>query len=319
MPVGVPRSITIVKRLTTEAYQALRDSLPVITWYRRQFRTFLGTALRGYPELLAGLDFDGSTKREVADDLVSRLVDAEIRYQDVTIRLMLEVAELSHFPDIERLGEPDRSQRLREAKAAVARMKAMTERFADRMAQQERLEAERATYRAKAVELRRFEDDLGELRSRFLALRAATDALQRGYDFEVFLSDLFRTFDMEPRLGYSTELEQIDGSLSYDTDDYIFEAKWISHAVSRETADAFAAKVRRKGKNALGLIIAVNGFTGPALRAYDEETPFLTMDGGDLFLVLDGRIRLDELLKAKKRHANETGSCHLSASAIVDN
>lgn len=87
--------------------------------------------------------------------------------------------------------------------------------------------------------------------------------------------------------------------------------------MSRETADAFAAMVRRKGKNALGLLIAVNGFSGPALRAYAEETPFLTMDGADVFLVLDGRIRLDNLLKAKKRHANETGSCHLPASAAT--
>jgi hypothetical protein len=306
-----------VKRLKTEAYQALRDALAVMTWFKRPFQTFLRTALRDNPELLAGLDFDGSTKREVADDLVGRLANHETRYQDVTIRLMLEVAALARFPDIERLEEPDRSVRLGEAKEAVGRMKTMTEQFADQIAEQERLEAERASHKAQAVALRQFEDDLADLKSRFLTLGAAPDARQRGYDFETFLADLFKTFDMEPRLGYSTDLEQIDGSLTFDTDDYIVEAKWISESVSRETADAFAAKVRRKGKNALGLLVAVNGFSGPALRAYEEKTPFLTMDGGDLFLVLDGRIRLDELLKAKKRHANETGSCHLPAATVV--
>ena len=306
-----------VKRLSTEAYQALRDALAVMTWFKRPFKTFLRTALRDHPELLAGLDFDGSTKREVADDLVWRLTDQESRYQGVAIRLMLEVASLTRFPDIERLEEPDRTLRLDEAKEAVARMKAMTEQFAERIAEQERIDAERASHKAQAVALRQFEDDLADLKARFLTLSAATDARQRGYDFEKFLADLFKTFDMEPRLGYSTDLEQIDGSLTFDTDDYIVEAKWISASVSRETADAFAAKVRRKGKNALGLIIAVNGFSDPALRAYEEKTPFLTMDGGDLFLVLDSRIRLDELLKAKKRHANETGSCHLPASSVV--
>lgn len=306
-----------MKRLKTEAYQALRDALAVMTWFKRPFQSFLRTALRDNPELLAGLDFDGSTKREVADDLVGRLADREARYQDVTIRLMLEIAALTRFPDIERLEEPDRTLRLGEAEDAVARMKAMTEQFAEHVAEQERLEAERASRKAQAVALRRFEDDVAELKARFLTLDAATDARQRGYDFEAFLADLFKTFDMEPRLGYSTDLEQIDGSLTFDTDDYIVEAKWIRETVSRETADAFAAKVRRKGKNALGLLVAVNGFSKPALRAYEEKTPFLTMDGGDLFLVLDGRIRLDELLKAKKRHANETGSCLLPASAVV--
>jgi hypothetical protein len=89
---------------------------------------------------------------------------------------------------------------------------------------------------------------------------------------------------MQPRLAYKTDLEQIDGSLAFDSDDYIVEANWIAETVSRETADALAAKVRRKGKNALGLIVAVNGFSGPALRAHAEETPFLTTDGG---LVVD--------------------------------
>lgn len=306
-----------MKRLSTEAYQALRDALAVMTWYKRPFQTFLRTALRDNPELLVGLDFDGGTKREVADDLVGRLIDREVRFQDVAIRLMLDVAALTRFPDIERLEEPDRSLRLSEAQEAVAHMKALTEQFAERIAEQERSAAERASRKAQAAALRRFEDDLADLKARFLDLSVATDARQRGYDFETFLADLFKTFDMEPRLGYSTDLEQIDGSLSFDTDDYIVEAKWISGPVSRETADAFAAKVRRKGKNALGLLIAVNGFSGPALRAYAEETPFLTMDGADAFLVLDGRIRLDDLLKAKKRHANETGSCHLPASAAT--
>ncbi len=307
-----------MKRLSTEAYQALRDALAVMTWFKRPFQSFLRTAFRDHAELLAGLDFHGRTKREVADDLVSRLIADEVRFQDVTIRLMLEVAALDRFPDIERLEEPDLSLRLGEAKDAVAHMRAMTERFADRIAEQERLQAERASHKAQAVALRQFEDDLADLKVRFLELSAATDARQRGYDFEKFLADLFKTFDMEPRLGYSTDLEQIDGSLTFDTDDYIVEAKWISSTVSRETADAFAAKVRRKGKNALGLIIAVNGFSGPALRAYEEKTPFLAIDGGDLFLVLDSRVRLDDLLKAKRRHANETGSCHLPASAVVN-
>ena len=120
----------------------------------------------------------------------------------------------------------------------------------------------------------------------------------------------------QPCLAYSTDLEQIDGPLSFDTDDYIVEAKWISGSVSRETADALAAMVRRKGKNSLGPRIAVNGFS--VLASGAEETQLLTMDGSDIFLVLDGRIRLDDLLKAKKRHANEIGSCHLSASAATE-
>jgi len=304
------------KHISTEAYQALRDALPVVTWYKGQFKTLVTTSLRDNPELVAGLNFS-DTKRNVCDELMRRLVSHESRYQEVSIRLMLEMATMARFPDIERLSEPDRATRLADARAAVERLREVTEQFSDRQQENERLRVEREANEAQADALRRFDDDVASLKDRFLELRSASEPQKRGYAFESLLSDLFKLFDMEPRLAYRTETEQIDGSLSFDTDDYILEAKWIAEPVSRETADAFAAKVRRKGKNALGLFVAVNGWSSAALATYRESTPFITMDGGDVYAVLDGRVRLDDLLRAKRRHANETGSCYLSASEML--
>ncbi|NNG35296.1 restriction endonuclease [Nakamurella aerolata] len=307
----------MTKRISTEAYQALRDALAVVTWYRRPFQALVTMSLRDSPELVADLNFTSDTKRNVADELVQRLVVQENRYQDVAILFMLEIAAMTRFPDIEQLPEPDRTTRLADARQAVARLQELTEQFSERLQEQEGLQAEREANKVQADALRRFEDDIAELKDQFLELRAAVDPHQRGYDFEELLSELFKLFDMEPRLGYRTETEQIDGSLSFDTDDYILEAKWIVEPVSREAADAFAAKVRRKGKNALGLFVAVNGFSSAARTTYAESTPFISMDGSDAYLVLDGRVRLDDLLRAKRRHANETGSCLLSASDIL--
>jgi len=307
----------MTKRISTEAYQALREALAAVTWFRGAFQAFVTTALRDRPELVAGLNFS-DVKRNVADELVRRLVAQEDRYQDVTIRLMLEIAAMTRFPDVEKIRDPDdRARRLAEAQEAVARLHEITAQFGDRLQEQERLRTEREAIKAQAEALRRFDDDIAALKARFLELQAANDPRQRGYDFEVLLSELFKMFDMEPRLAYRTETEQIDGSLSFDTDDYILEAKWIAESVSRETVDSFAAKVRRKGKNALGLFVAVNGFSSVAITSYRESTPFITMDGGDLYLVLDGRVRLDDLLRAKRRHANETGSCYLSAQEML--
>ena len=78
-----------------------------------------------------------------------------------------------------------------------------------------------------------------------------------------------------------------------------------------ERFDVFDAKVRRKGKNALGIFVSVSGFTRPDLDAYEERTSFVTFDGSDRYMVLERRVRLDDLLRAKRRHANETVSCHL--------
>jgi hypothetical protein len=55
---------------------------------------------------------------------------------------------------------------------------------------------------------------------------------------------------------------------------------------SREQADASDAKIRRKGKNALDLLVSVNGVSRAVREAYDRSTSFMTMDGADLISVL---------------------------------
>jgi hypothetical protein len=36
--------------------------------------------------------------------------------------------------------------------------------------------------------------------------------------------------------------------------------------------------------------MSINGFTQDALDAYQDSTPFITLDGMDLFMVLDERV-----------------------------
>ena len=76
-------------------------------------------------------------------------------------------------------------------------------------------------------------------------------------------------------------------------------------------------KVRFRGKNALGLFVSVNGYTVGDLDLYAHSTPFLAMDGSDLMCVLEQRLRLDDLLRRKKRFANETGHCLFPAQRML--
>lgn len=300
------------RRISTAGYQALREALPAIVWYKKNYERYLRTALRSSPELLDGLDFD-ETKRRIADALVDRLVQQEQRYHGVTLQLMLETAGLTDFPDLK--SHENSEVLLAKAGEAVAELKLQTERHSALLMEREMLQARSEVSRRQVDLERRFEGEIDHLRRRYddMVGVAAGGERSRGKQFEVFLHDLFDMFDLEPRLDYALPREQIDGAFTFDTDDYIMEAKWLSGPVSREQADVFAAKVRRKGKNALGLFVSVNGFTGPALAQYSEGTPFMTMDGADLYAVLDRRVRLDDLLRRKRRHANETGECFYPA------
>jgi hypothetical protein len=306
-----------VKKISAAAYLALRDALPAIVWNKRPFETFLRTALKDHSELLAGLNFT-DTKRAVADALVERLSAEEHKYIDVTLLLMREVSSLKRFPNLEQIKDAeDRQLRIAEAEAAVSLLSYIIKDYEADLAEAEKQTAAIHARVAEAVALRRFNDDLESLKASFIELQKEADAHKRGYAFESLLADVFLLFDLEPRLAYSISLEQIDGSFTFDTDDYIIEARWRSAPADRGDGDIFASKVRRKGKNAVGLFLSVNGFTAIFKEAYRESTPFVAMDGGDLYAVFDNRVRLDDLIRAKKRHANETGSCYLSASHVL--
>jgi hypothetical protein len=309
-------SASHVKQISTSAYQALRNALPVIVWYKKSFKQYLHTALREHRELLNGVDFDLS-KREVADLLVERLMHDERAYQDLTVRLMLEIANTKSFPELER--HEDSDNLIQQARTAVAVLKEQTAGHEQLIVERERESAERAAYAQQAELQRRFSDELNELYQEFFALARMSDQPQdRGREFEKFLNHLFEIFDLEPRLSYVVRWEQIDGAFSFDTDDYIVEAKWTSKPLEVRDATHFADKVREKGKNALGLLVSMGGFSSGTIEKFSRSTPFMTMDGADIICVLEQRARLDDVLRRKKRHANETGECYFPTSKIFD-
>jgi hypothetical protein len=203
-----------MKKISPSAYQALRDAIPVIVWNKRPFETFLRTALRDHGELLAGLNFS-DTKRAVADELVDRLIAHENKYRDVTLLLMHEISTMKRFPNLEQLKDPeDRSLRIAEAEAAVGLLSYIIKGYEADLAEAERQTAAIQTRAAEAAALRRFNDDLEALKSRFVGLQKEADVHRRGYAFESLLADLFLLYDLEPRIAYKVPLEQIDGSFT---------------------------------------------------------------------------------------------------------
>jgi hypothetical protein len=304
------------KRIDARAYNALADALAVIFWNKQPLGRYLRGMLRDVPELLADLDFYGETKRETTGRLVDHLLDEESKYQAVTVSLMLDVAAMDSFPNLE--GHEDSTQLIANARRAVAALRTWTERQQALVDEYQQHARDIAAAAAKAATSRAFSASIQTLRDQFLALHAdASNPQARGKAFEGFLNELFGLFDLTPRAAYSLEREQIDGAFSFDTDDYILEARWWQEPIGREHLDVFKSKISRKGKNALGLYISVSGFTGDALEEYSASTPFITMEGGDLMAVLDERIALDDLLRRKKRHANETGECYFPASRVL--
>ncbi|MEW2552995.1 restriction endonuclease [Streptomyces zhihengii] len=301
------------KAINPSAYNALADALTVIFWNKPPFERYVRGMLINHSELLARLDF-GATKRETSGLLVDLLRANESRYRDLAVHIMLDIAEMKRFPNLEQ--QVDRDEMVPRAEAAVSVLREWTERQREAIREREEHEAAIAEDVKKSQQARLFNEDHEALKHRFFATHGASDPHRRGTEFEGFINDLFGLYDFEPRASYTLAYEQIDGAFLFDTDHYVLEVKWWKEAIGRRELDVFKANIERKGKNTLGMYVSMSGFTADALAVYSFGTPFITMDGSDFMAVLEQRIRLDDLIRRKKRHASETGHCFLPVSKI---
>lgn len=302
-----------MRKISAEAYEALADALSKLFWHKAALQRYLGIAFRDHHEFLVALPVE-ETKRIVCHELVSRLIKSEHRDRDFIISLMVEVSGWEDFPNL-RLAK-DRPELVSDARAAVARLHRVVKPWAvsETEAQKIRIRAEE---QKSALQMEaKARERLETLKQEFVTLGSASNPQQRGRDLERLLVRLFDLYDFQPRFAYSVNSDQIDGSFSFDSDDYIVEAKWTAKPIERGEGDIFAAKIGRSGKNGLGLFVSTAGFTSGFKDTFSRSTPFITLDGADLFAVLDNRCRLDDLLRAKKRHSNETGSCFLPVSDL---
>ncbi len=182
--------------------------------------------------------------------------------------------------------------------------------------EEDRLRIEKA--RNEADVRRTFDEQLGGLRDRYLALVQASDTAKRGYELEALLRDVFELFDLDPRASFRIEGEQLDGAFSLDGTNFLLEAKWQAVASERSDLDSFAAKISAKIENTLGLFISINGFEPTAVTKHSGKgSVMILMDGADLYAVLDARIDLVDLLRRKHRHAAHSGEILLTAAAIL--
>ncbi len=156
--------------------------------------------------------------------------------------------------------------------------------------------------------------DLSGLKERLLNLTGLT-AQHRGFEFERFLNKVFTSFRLAPRSPFRIIGEQIDGSLQFQGETYLVEAKWQNLPTGEADLLTFAGKVAGKAKWSRGLFISYSGFSKDGLEAFarGKPTQIICMDGLDFHYVFEGTL---EILERKARRAVETNEAFVSAREL---
>ena len=145
----------------------------------------------------------------------------------------------------------------------------------------------------------------------FQDLSAEGDHRKRGYMFERFLNEFFGAHGLNPRGSFRVVGRQIDGSFEWEGDTYKLEARWRKEKANAGDLDKLHASTQTS-QWTRGLFISMSGFSPEAAEAYRIGKPcnLIAMSGDDLRLILEGRRTLLDALRAKKRHAAETGTAY---------
>ena len=142
---------------------------------------------------------------------------------------------------------------------------------------------------------------------------------KRGYAFEKFLNTLFNTFDMKARSPFRLVGEQIDGSIEFEGNIYLIEAKWQNVLVGNAELLALHGKVGGKATWSRGIFISYSGFTQEGLEAFSKGRPtnLIAVTGQDLYFILEGGMPLDQMIRLKARLAAEEGRVYVPVQELL--
>lgn len=160
---------------------------------------------------------------------------------------------------------------------------------------------------------------LSRLKNELMKLNDLASTM-RGFAFEKFLTDLFDSYDLAPRGSFRLKGEQIDGSFQDDAHTYLFEAKWCNTQIARAELAILNETVTSKARWSRGLIVSYSGFSSDGLEAFERGRPvaLIAMDGSDLYEILDRRLSLSAIIRAKARRAAETNRCFVPVRLLPE-
>lgn len=302
------------KKISVQGLIALKEALASIFWTKKDLRQFIELTIEN-SLIVSTIDWNENTKFESVSQLIDRMAKRQSMYQTDILKLIQEAA---NFEDFSHLNHWDDSElKIKKAKEAVKKLRNQTKGYFDTIEELKKTEQARAKNQEKIKESISYQQRLDELKKAFFEIAINNNHQARGHQLEKFLNELFVFFDLDPKSSFKIVGEQIDGSFTFDNTDYLLEAKWQKKLVDAQDLYGFGGKIQGKFKNTCGLYISLEGYSTQCTKTDNPSVKaIILMDGACLMQVLDGRIKLNDMLYIKRRHAAQTGEIFYSITGL---
>jgi hypothetical protein len=299
----------MMKKLSPAFVELTQDALLKVFWYKPSLRVFLQQ--HNISDRALAQWHSDQSKRDFVGWLWPHLVKNE-KGQNAILAMARSVAEMRHFPDLER--KEDTKIRIPDAREAVARLREAVARVNENIREtRDAAQRRRAAQDEMAARLAA-QQSIEKLQARLTELTSQLGTQAGGIAFERWFYDLAVFFELEARPGYRAEGRQIDGALTIEGTTFLTETKFTAEKIGSPDIDIFMAKIETKADNTMGLLVSLSGFTAGAIAAASKQrTPMLLLDHTHLFsLIFRGVMTLPQLVSRIKRHASQTGASYLA-------
>lgn len=302
------------KKISVQTLLALKDALTNIFWTKKDLRQFIELTLEN-PLIVSTIDWTENTKFESVSQIIDRMAKRQDLYQKDLLKLIQETGNFNDFSHLKIWD--DAETKIKKAKTAVEKLRNNTKGYFDTIEELKKTEQVRATNQAKIKESITYQQRLDELKSSFFEIAINDNHQNRGHQLEKFLNELFTFFDLDPKSSFKITGEQIDGSFTFDNTNYLLEAKWQKKQIDAQELYGFGGKIQGKLKNTLGLYVSLEGYSAESTKTENPSVKaIILMDGTDLMQILEGRIKLTDMLYIKRRHAAQTGEIFYRITGI---
>lgn len=294
-----------MQRISTQAIIALKDALSNIYWRKKDLRQFIELTIEN-SAIVATIDWQEIQKHESVSILIDRMVERQDVFQNDLLKLIQETGNFNDFSHLEYWDK--NGSIIKRAKETVEKLRNQTKGYFDTIEELKKTQEKREVNINKVKTTIYFSEKLEELKKHFFEIAVNSTPQKRGFQLEKLLNELFLLFDLSPKSSFKIAGEQIDGAFTFDSSDFLLEAKWQKEQITASELYSFGGKIANKLKNTLGLYISIDGFSQTGVDTNNPLTKqMILMDGQDLMLVLDGRIRLNDMILIKRQHASQTG------------
>ena len=156
------------------------------------------------------------------------------------------------------------------------------------------------------------------IKQRFLQMEKLNPQ-ERGYEFEKLLYDLFDVYGFNPRPSFKNTGEQIDGSIEFEHQFYLIEAKWQTNPILEKDLLTLHGRASGHSRIGRGIFITRGNFSPDGVYAFQrlQPTSIIGFDGQDLYIIFEKRLPLADVICLKVRKLVESGEFHYPVLKLI--